>query len=81
MNPWYNELLIMWYGLWCMVFGILKVQYVMVTQNLYMKFIQCDHITCNIIFLNPFHILFVDILFHGQWFIIQQVVTWLCISP
>jgi hypothetical protein len=49
-----------------MVFGILKVQYVMVTQNLYMKFIQCDHITCNIIFLNPFHILFVDILFHGQ---------------
>jgi len=49
-----------------MVFGILKVQYVMVTQNLYMKFIQCDHITCNIIFLNPFHILFVNILFHGQ---------------
>jgi hypothetical protein len=37
----------------------------MVTQNLFMKFIQCDHITCNVIILSPFHILFIYILFHG----------------
>ncbi len=37
-----------------MVFDTLKVQYVMVTQNLYMKLIQCDHITCNIIIFESF---------------------------
>jgi hypothetical protein len=46
----YNESIIIWYGLWCKVFGISKVQYVVVTQNLFMKFIQCNHITCNIYF-------------------------------
>ncbi len=30
------------------VFGISKVQYVMVIQNLFMKLSQCDHIICNI---------------------------------
>jgi hypothetical protein len=36
--------------IWTMmqVFSISKVQYVMLTQNLFMKFIQCDHITSNI---------------------------------
>jgi len=71
----YNESIIIWYGLWCKVFGISKVQYVMGTQKLFMKFIQCDHITCNIILLNPFDILFIYILFHGPWLIIQQAVT------
>jgi hypothetical protein len=77
----YNESIIIWYGLWRWVFGTSKVQYVMVTQNLFMKFIQCDHITYNIIFWNPFHILFIYILFHHPWLIIQQVVTRLCIPP
>jgi hypothetical protein len=53
----YDESIIIWYGLWCKAFGISKVQYVMVTQNLFMKFIHHDHITCNFIFLSHFHIL------------------------
>jgi hypothetical protein len=63
----YNEFITIWYGLGCNVFGTSKVQYVMVTQNLFMKSIQCNHITCNIYFWNLFHILFVYILLHGPW--------------
>jgi hypothetical protein len=81
----YNESIFIWCGLWCKIFGISKVQYVMVTQNIFMKFIQCGHITCYIyiyiyiyIYLSHFHILFIYILFHGSWLIIQQVVTRLC---
>jgi hypothetical protein len=74
----YNESIMIWYGLWCWVFGTSKVQYVMVIKNLFMKFIQCDHITCNIIVLSRFHTLFIYILFHGPWLIIQQIVVGLC---
>jgi len=74
----YNESIIIWYGLSHWVFGISKVQYVIIVQNLFMKFIQCDHITCNIIFLSLSHILFIYILFHGPWFIVQQIVVGLC---
>jgi hypothetical protein len=77
----YNTSIIIWYGLWHWVFGTSKVQYIMVTQNLFMKFVQCDHITCNIIFLNPFHILLFYILFHGPWLIIQHTMTWLDTPP
>jgi hypothetical protein len=77
----YNESIIIWGGLKCKVFGISRVQYVMVIQNLFMKFIQCDHLTCDIIILNDFHILFIYILFHGPWLIIQLVVTRLCTPP
>jgi hypothetical protein len=77
----YSESIIIWYGQWRWVFGVSKVQYVMVTQNLFMKFIQYDHFASNINFLNPFHILFIYILFHGSWLIIQQVVTRLCTPP
>jgi len=30
----YNKSIIIWYGLWCKVFGTSKVQYVIVTQNI-----------------------------------------------
>jgi hypothetical protein len=45
----YNESIIIWYGLWCKVFGISKVQYVMIILNFFLKFTQCDHFTYNII--------------------------------
>jgi hypothetical protein len=78
----YNECIIIRYGMWCKVFDISKVQYVMVTQNIFMKFIQCDHITCSIIIiLTHFHILFISNLFHGPWLITQLVVIRLCIPP
>jgi len=41
----YNESIIIWYGLWCYIFGTSKVQYVMVSQNLFMKFIHYDQFT------------------------------------
>ncbi len=77
----YKESIIVCYGLWCKVFGTSKVQYVMVTQNLFMKFIQCDHITCYFIFWSPFHVLFIHILFHGPWLIIQRIMLGLCTPP
>jgi hypothetical protein len=59
----YDESIIISYGLRCKVFGTSKVQYVMIIQNLFMKFIYCDHITCNIIFMSPFHILIIYICY------------------
>jgi hypothetical protein len=35
----YNEFITIWYELWCLVLDTSKFQYVMVTQNLFMKFI------------------------------------------
>jgi hypothetical protein len=46
----HNESKIIWYELWHKVFGISKVQHVMVIQNLFIKYIQCDHIACNLFF-------------------------------
>jgi hypothetical protein len=52
------------------VFSISKFQYVMLTQNLFMKFIQCDHITNNINFFEFFsHIIH---LYFVPWLMIDN---------
>jgi hypothetical protein len=48
------------------VFNILNVQYVMVIQNPFLKFLWCDHFIEYIILLSHFYILFIYFLFHGQ---------------
>jgi hypothetical protein len=76
----YNESIIIWYGLWCKVFGTSKVQYVIITQNLFMKFINVI-ISHVIYFFASFshivHLYFIP----WPWLIIQQIVTRLCIPP
>ncbi len=69
----YNEFVTIWYALWCWVFGTSKVQYVMVIQNIFIKIIQCDHITCNIFFLNHFHIL---LIYFVPWPIIDNLISY-----